>query len=853
MSQPDLATPVTWNNLKLEYVGPLSLDYDLDSKDRNARLKITNVGTTTVENIYFQIAIQGLGDYPKVTGDGGFAVFPNGGSIDLAPGQSYIAQNWLQGIYEGRFGNTPPVSGQTKTYSVDFILATDNAAFQRANPTADPVLAGKLTQQIAFTRSDYGPNEFRTTTSAELTNGQTLSGTIATPNGPLTGLTVEIATPYSRWYPVDVRSSATQAGFATQVPTRDDWMVRITAEDFGSRTLTAAQLADAGSITLSAVSDLSYGYQLAKTAVAPVGYWRGAVSESEKTVVLIPGQENWSDPGDDAADAALRARSLIRKYSFSGELLWEYAPGWETWGGDMSADGSRVVFLVTPDISRYRAGDWKLGVLNGRTGELLWSVTGQIPYLEGLEASVSPDGRYVAAGSTQGALGVHDGSTGALLWQKAAGTFGQVRKLLFVGDHLYVGSGDGFLVKLVAATGAQVWKSFVGGWPFVNGLDVNETAGLIAVGTKSKDTSVVNAQTGEVLWSKQTGALDAVISPDGLHVANFYGDIFNARTGALVGQTGVGATALFSPDSQYLIQADRGLVTIADLAGKVLSRIVDSTDTQAGSGEQAQWSYLSADGATLIVASRDMDTPGERALAIWTRGEPVVSSGGSSGGSSGNSGQNGGSNPPGGNSGTGGSGGPTAGKDTLIAQPGINVIDGLGGTDTVVYTLRRADFQIVTTGDNTLVRSTNGVFINSLKNVERLQFQDTSVALDLSGNAGITARILGALAGKQALNNKAYMGIGIDLLDKGMSVTELTGLAVETLGLKTKDQLVTTLWTNIAGAPPTQANKAPYLQLLDNGLALAEFARMAAESPENAASIGLVGLLLSGIEYQPVV
>jgi hypothetical protein len=845
MSQPDLAAPVVWNNLKLEYVGPLSLDYDLDSKDRNARLKITNVGTSTVENIYFQIAIQGLGDYPKVTGDGGFAVFPNGGNIDLAPGQTYVAQNWLQGIYEGRFGNTPPASGQTKTYSLDFILATDNAAFQRANPTADPVLAGKLTQQIAFTRNDYGPSEFRTTTSAELTDGQTLSGTIATPNGPLTGLTVEIATPYSRWYAVDVRSSSTQASFATKVPARDDWIVRVTADDLASRTFTASQLAEAGPITLGAVSDLSFGYQVAKTAVAPVGYWRGAVSESEKTVVLIPGQENWSDPGDDAADAALRARSLIRKYTFSGELLWEYAPGWETWGGDMSADGSRVVFMVTPDISRYRAGEWKLGVLNGRTGELLWSVNGQVPYLEGLEASVSPDGRYVAAGSSQGALGVHDGSSGALLWQKVAGTFGQVRKLLFVGEHLYVGSGDGFLVKLVAATGAQVWKSFVGGWPFVNGLDVNETAGLLAVGTKSKDTSVVDALTGEVLWSKQTGALDAVISPDGNYVANFYGDIFNARTGALVGQTGVGATVQFSPDSQYLIQADRGLVTIADLSGKVLSRIVDSTDTQAGSGEQAQWSYLSTDGTTLIVASRDMDTPGERALAIWTRGDPVVSTSNSSGGASGGTGQNGGT-PPVSNSSA------SAGNDRLTAQPGINQIDGLGGVDTVVYSLRRADFQIVTAGDNTVVRSTNGVFINALKNVERIQFQDTSVALDLTGNAGITARILGALAGKQALNNKAYVGIGLDLLDKGMSVTELAGLAVETLGIKSKDQLVTTLWTNIAGAPPTAANKAPYLQLLDNGLAFAEFARLAVESSENAASIGLVGLLLSGIEYQPV-
>ena len=78
--------------------------------------------------------------------------------------------------------------------------------------------------------------------------------------------------------------------------------------------------------------------------------------------------------------------------------------------------------------------------------------------------------------------------------------------------------------------------------------------GLIAIGTKSKDTSVIDANTGEVLWLKQTGSLDAVISPDGNYVANFYGDIFEARTGKLTGQTGIQAVALFSNDSQYLIR-----------------------------------------------------------------------------------------------------------------------------------------------------------------------------------------------------------------------------------------------------------------------------------------------------------
>lgn len=843
MSLPTLATPVIWNNLKLEYIGPLTLDYDLDSKDRNAKIKITNVGNKEIQNIHFQIAIQGVGEYPKVVGDGGFAVFPNGGNIDLAPGESYIAQNWLQGIYEARFGNTPPAKGQTKTYSIDFILATDNAAFQRANPVADPVLAGKLTQQIAFSRFDYGVSEFRTTTSAALVGGQTLSGSIALPNGPVAGLTVEIGTPYSRWYSVETKVNGAVASFATTVPARDDWVVRVTANNLTSKTLSAAQLADAGQITLSTASALSYGYQVSKTAGAPVGYWRGAVSESERTFVLIPGQENWSDPGDNTADAALRATSLIRKYNFAGDLLWEYAPGWETWGGDMTADGSRVVFLLNPDIIQYKAGAWTLGVLDGSNGRLLWSVTGDVPYLGGLEASISDDGRYVAAGSTQGALGLHDAVTGALLWQKTSGTFGQVRKIVFVNEFLYIGSGDGYLVKLVAATGAQVWKAYVGGWPFVNGLDVNEKAGLIAVGTKSKDTTVVNAQTGEILWSKQTGALDAVMSADGKYVANFYGDIFDARSGALVGQTGVGATAVFSPDSQYLIQADRGLVVIADLSGKILSRSVDNSDTGIGGGEQAQWSYLSADGATLLVASRDMDTPGERALTIWSRGDPIPLANNPPGVPGQNPGSNPDSNPPPANV------APTPGNDQFVARPGANIIDGGDGIDRVVYELNRADFNLIANLDGFVVQSKNGTFSNTLKNIERIKFNDTSVALDIKGHAGITVKILGAVAGKQSLSNKEYVGIGLDLLDKGMSYTQLAALALDALGLNTNDKIVTALWTNVIGSAPTAEDKAPFIKMLEDGFTRGDLARLAAETSENATNIGLTGIAQTGIEY----
>lgn len=830
---PTLSNSVVWNNLQIEYVGPLSLDYALDGKDRNAQVKITNLGTQAINNLSFQIAIVGLGSYPATTGDGGFAVFPNGGNIDLAPGESYTAQNWLSGIYESRFGNAPPLTGETKSYTFDFIIATDNRAFNQPDPTSDASLAGKLTQTLSFTHTDP---------SASLTGDLNLSGQIALPNGSIPSLKVEVATPYSAWYDVDLTTSTSIANFSTQVPERDDWLIRITADGYSSQTLSEAELATQDSIQLQAAAELDYGYHVSVSSDAPVGFWRGVASETEQTFVLIPGQENWFDPGDDAADAALRATSLIQKFNFDGSLLWEYAPGWETWGGDMSADGSRVVYLLNPDIIRYGAGEWTLGVLDGNSGTPIWSVSGPQAYLEGLEAAISDDTRYVAAGSTQGALGVHEGSTGALLWQHAAGTYGQVRKLVFSGEHLYVGSGDGFLVKLVAQTGALVWKTYVGGWPFVNGLSINDTAGLIAVGTKSKDTSVLDSLTGEVLWLRQTGALDAVISADGAYVANFYGDIFVARTGELVGQTGIAGVPIFTPDSQYLMQADRGVVSLSDLSGKLVGRSEDASDTEHGGGEQAQWAYLSTDGTTLIVASRDMDTPGERGVTIWTRGEAT------------GTGISGPTNPSTGPIGSDSSSAQlaTSGNDFFYPPQVNQIIDGDGGIDTVVYAGERSVYALTSAnGVYSLTNKENGIR-HEFVNIERLEFSDKKLALDINGNAGITAKILGAFLGGSGLERTDLVGIGLHLLDGGTTYEEFLQAALDTIFGQNPSgtTLVNHFYGSLTGQPAPQFLIEQYGSLIDNGsLSPVSLAMQVAEYELNLQNIDLVGLATAGIEY----
>jgi hypothetical protein len=133
-----------------------------------------------------------------------------------------------------------------------------------------------------------------------------------------------------------------------------------------------------------------------------------------------------------------------------------------------------------------------------------------------------------------------------------------------------------------------------------------------------------------------------------------------------------------------------------------------------------------------------------------------------------------------------------------------------------------------------------------------LKFSDTLLAIDLEGNAGTTAKILGSVFGKESLANKSYVGIGIYYLDAGWTYDNLAGLALGAAGANTNDQIVSLLWTNVIGSKPSDADKQPYIALLENGMTAGALTRLAADSSFNTTNINLVGLAQTGIEYLPV-
>ena len=192
-------------------------------------------------------------------------------------------------------------------------------------------------------------------------------------------------------------------------------------------------------------------------------------------------------------------------------------------------------------------------------------------------------------------------------------------------------------------------------------------------------------------------------------------------------------------------------------------------------------------------------------------------------------------------------------NDTFKGQPGTDLFDGGLGTDTVVYSGPLKQYTVIKSGNRYIVSEPTGSDdTDYLTNIERLKFSDKSIALDLDGNAGTTAKILGAVFGKESVLNKSYVGIGLSFLDAGWTYDNLAGLALDAAGAKTNDQIVNLLWTNVIGSKPTEAEKQPFIALLENGMSAGALAHLAADTSFNTTNINLVGLAQTGIEYIPV-
>jgi len=179
-----------------------------------------------------------------------------------------------------------------------------------------------------------------------------------------------------------------------------------------------------------------------------------------------------------------------------------------------------------------------------------------------------------------------------------------------------------------------------------------------------------------------------------------------------------------------------------------------------------------------------------------------------------------------------------------------DLIDGFDGIDTVYVNGRREEFDL-SLNQNWTLKDKTGLFGQDvLQQVERVRFDDRKIAIDISGNAGKVAKLLGAVFGKTALTNKEYVGTGLSLIDGGMSYQDLAALAVSVTKKTTSTDICTLLWTNVMGNAPSTADIAPFKAMLDSGqMSIGVLTTLTADTSFNTTNINLVGLSQTGIEY----
>jgi hypothetical protein len=637
------AQEVIWNGYKISYAGKTTISKAMDGNS-NTKIRVENISNTAAAPIYFDLYIEGLiapSAQRNLHGEFGWAKFPNGGALQIPRGQVSFAQSWTQGAYENVMGNQPPASNTSKTYKFHFLFSESESALQGPYPK-NPATVLDLPVSITFSNNDavnlYNSGNKPVRLSVNAKSAGDFEMQLFTESGGFKQNNIFTPTLVQRG-----NGSTTPYIFNFALESRSDWVVKIKKQ--GKKSEYFFLDLNQSNITINLAEEAlagTYAVSLIKSIKTPTGFWRGAVSEQTRSFVCIPGQENW------ATTSSAKSASKLYKIDFDGNVQWTRNIGWEAWGGDMSANGKFVAVAsngatVRTELNRNQGGDF-IAILNGADGSVYDVI------LEGIASrnvKFSSDGRFLAIGDQSGRFHIYDLANKSLILRSAGSAVaGQNRELqwLDADSSIAISTGDGSVYRYALASDKKsaslVWKAYTGGWGFINGFSVSKNGLYLGLGTKSKDQTIIEAATGRVLWSKFTGNFDVAFTPDANRIATFGGYIYRTLDGVFLGTTGRAGVSFFSPDGNYLMQADRVEFTnrgesdnaltimnnigdrIADIGGK--SNHFDSSDLTKTGGEQSQWAYWSEDGKRIIVLSRDMDLPEEVGISIYSFDATVV-------------------------------------------------------------------------------------------------------------------------------------------------------------------------------------------------------------------------------------
>lgn len=636
---PSAPAAKTWYGkfgFKYTYVGQTVYQLGLDNQP-NHRLKIENVYTTKKTGVNIRhTGVNADSSVPALSG-GGFAWFPNGGTINLKPGDTTVVQGWSSG-----WGECSCINTGVNNKLVRFVFSYDSTYYG-----PDGLPDGTITLYDTI----YQPIKLLQRTSTELqslavlqTNAaqQSISGMFIIPGYLKNSVSLNNLSINTNEATILFHPSATSGVriadsignqyifFNLRVNPRNDYRIQA---NFNSNNTSLfvppANIVVPSNNSVNNLSAVALPYGKAKFTSDSIkvyetetGFWRTVFSPGDSSITVFPGQENWY--GNTTSEKNnRRALSKVMKFSVAmatyGNKLWEKAIPYESWGGGASKDGSIVAYMINQsgfeaNLQNDPTVDW-VGVLDGRTGAKLYGLRGNQSLMSGLEVSVSNRGQYIALGSTgNGQVSVfrNNGTSATLMWENAADSLldinkfiGQVRKIVFSSDdqYLFVGSGDMYLRKYEVQTGKLLWKSYIGGWPFVNGISVAN--GYVATGTKSRDRTLIRESNGEVIYHAGTLGFDTHMD------SAFTGPVFgfgnlvtDASSGRPIAKVGGNAVKHSILNGDFAISGDRYLELYSRHGGSPL--VQRTTALGTGSGENCQSGWVSPTGDRVVITGRDL-------------------------------------------------------------------------------------------------------------------------------------------------------------------------------------------------------------------------------------------------------
>lgn len=374
--------------------------------------------------------------------------------------------------------------------------------------------------------------------------------------------------------------------------------------------------------------------------------------------------------------------------------------------------------------------------------------------------------------------------------------------------------------------GSYTWNSNTGAFSYTVAINTDGEWGMSHAGI----TSITAAGNGATLHGFE-GAFDLVRVPNTPNsiVGSWYAEPDDGGTDQIVFNFFANGTFLIADkgtvanDPNGTSGIEWGTYTWNPVTGAFTSTVLVNTD--------GQWGFSDGGAGQIFVSGDEIEAHSDDGIFHVHR-TPVGSS----------------------TSGSGADdhlvGGPEA--EHLSGEAGDDSLDGGGGIDTAEYSGARAHYSLTPTDTGFIVEDHVGSEgRDTLVNIERLSFSDVNVALDLSGNAGTVAKILGAVFGHEAVHNPVYAGIGLSLLDGGMSYATLMQLALNVaLPGASNAAIVDQLYFNVIGVHPSSDQAAPFVGLLDNHtLSVAQLGMLAANTSFNLEHIGFTGLVATGLEY----